>query len=580
MESEFSFEQEASFDAMYRIFDCWSGLPYTATGRNRFESAWREAKSKFLELLGPTGRITLTGTTEVTRHDGSIVLETTRTWLNKKYEELPGTRDIDAIRAKDLIETLIYGGGPYLAITPMEVAENRLLEPRDDFREGRRGKSIQKGTKLGGFVRMAAEYHGYNEAVADLAIQALSIATSALKNRNYTVVLSVNPLDMLLVSEHTTGWRSCHAAGNGEWATGPLSYMLDDVTAVAYAYETHREMKACGENLPQKVWRQMVYFDFGHRSALMSREYPQEKPGLAHLARKLSAILLAKADGVEIEEGDSPHWLIKAVNGAGCMVRGDEGDDDEYNSYRVGTSYSYNKCGQWHYTDAPTCRVRLQNGTAPRIDVGVEEIVCPLCGAERDDCIGGSCTSLFCPDCFASGTPCYECGHPISDGDIYWVDGDAYCYECFHDNYYYCSRCNAIVFNDDENTGADGGLYCDSCYSDLFDECCECYSTIYLDDAQRDTYDNVYCPRCFEEHTCECSECGEVYPNNETQHEVLDGKEGTVNVCRNCFTGADVVRHCSSCNEYFLVDAMYDVELCTNCHEILVEEEAEAECIA
>ena len=63
-----------------------------------------------------------------------------------------------------------------------------------------------------------------------------SMFVNALKSSG-NVGISINPMDYLLVSSHTTGWRSCHNIINGEYRTGGISYMLDKVSLVGYAYD-------------------------------------------------------------------------------------------------------------------------------------------------------------------------------------------------------------------------------------------------------------------------------------------------------------------------------------------------------
>lgn len=214
------------------------------------------------------------------------------------------------------------------------------------------------------------------ELVIEYIMTIISQVMSCIKRPKGFLVLSINPIDMLLSSAHTSGkWRSCHNIVNGEWRTGPLSYMLDSVSAVAYTYYESGDF-VCDEKIvikdyPKKLWRQMVFFDKDNMSAVMSREYPSAIPSYAYLTRDLAAWVLSEYSG-------KPHdWVVSYS---------EDSLDNCLNSRLA-----------WSYIDDPSSIIKLKNiGKRPYLSVGSMEIPCVICGERRSDY---DSNSHFCENC-------------------------------------------------------------------------------------------------------------------------------------------------------------------------------------
>lgn len=65
---------------------------------------------------------------------------------------------------------------------------------------------------------------------------------------------------------------------------------------------------------------------------------------------------------------------------------------------------------------------------------------------------------------------CCNCEEPVDECDIYHYDGDSYCSDCYHDNYFTCQYCEEAAPNDEANiVMTDGGYgqieetWCDCC---------------------------------------------------------------------------------------------------------------------
>jgi len=460
----------------------------------RFIERWRVAKEPYLSFLGRTGRI----------KEKVFFSAAPDAAMSEFYRLLDAYHGTYAARALE----------DYYRTYPVEwLIDNTLKAAVPDPRPGKEGKLLPAGTKVTRYLEMLVRC--FADEADDLEYELgifrarLSTAIACLKPVQYTLVLSVNPLDMLLASEHTAGgWRSCHAL-DGEYCAGTLSYMLDGVTAIAYAY-TSVDTRLCGSDeyvLPRKVWRQMVYFDLRGQSALLSRQYPADDQRLEKETRRLAAKLLSDYHGAPQK------WLFRTLYAA------NDADTDTASLY----AYSLGKCSNWHYRDTPTSWVRLAGGRPPEVVAGTSVMLCPACGEQRRP-HGGDIERerqfLLCASC--AGDPvCDNCGVRCADdddGDNYGAytgsDGGVYCHGCFHDRFVHCERCGDVIEESDAFR-ADGDWYCDDCYNERYTDCCVCGDPIRRGRETRDDDEDAYCDRCRARYLSYCVLC-DVYHRDDS----------------------------------------------------------------
>lgn len=371
------------------------------------------------------------------------------------------------------------------ACTIEEVADNKLYT-KHTILIGDYEYTAPLGMRLGKFVRGYAKESfmacGITEnEFVDIVVMAASRATEMLRVApGITVVLSVNPLDMLLASNCTTSWTSCHSM-KGRYATGPLSYMVDTCTAIAYAYSDTKKYR--GLMLPRKMWRQMVHFDLEHGSALMLREYPSQHQTSAVGARKLVTSVLAAHHGI------APKILVSYLTSPGRV------------STDTTSDYTCNACPQWAYPDAPTVRVRLESGSAPHVQPGSAAIPCVVCGdlryAGAPDCLEGSCCGGY------SGYTCIECGERLSSAEVRTSlnNDEHYCETCYDNIFVECSYCGAEICRS-ESRYQGGRQYCQRCYTNLFVTCDSCRTAVSVDYV-RTCGGRRYCWACLKNVTWE-----------------------------------------------------------------------------
>lgn len=475
MSNAFDFDIEKSWECVGDVLSNATGENVTVS--SRFKRRWKEAKEHFLRVLGENGRVE----TKVTV---SADVDDARWELSRVLNRIGGTKAEEA-----LVEFIDSGGAVWLLNNRIDVD---IADPRPE----KAGKKLPIGTKATKYLDMLAIKHGVSESLKQALSLEISKVLARLKDEEYTVVLSVNPLDILMASECTSGgWRSCHAL-DGEYCAGTLSYMLDDVTAIAYAYIS-TDTRYYGDEeyvLPRKVWRQMVYFDLPGKSALLSRQYPSENERLEKEARRLAARVLCTLHGAPLT------WRFRTLSDY------NPSDTDTMSS----DAYELKKKSSWHYQDAPTSWVRLPGGTPPRVSVGARTMLCPSCGCVRED---DDHDYLLCDECLGF-TRCYECDDRIYLCDVEEVDGRHYCRNCLEDAFARCCHCGDVFRRNDVSI-VNGDEYCPSCYNKLFVSCCRCCDDVFEEDAVYDHKGNAYCEYCSREYLDYCERCGIYYEGGE-----------------------------------------------------------------
>ena len=312
---------------------------------------------------------------------------------------------------------------------------------------------------------------------------------SAIKfSEKVDIVLSINPVDMLMASVHTTGWRSCHNIIDGEYATGPISYVLDGVTCIAYATRGADYCDLLKEAWDRKLWRQMVFIDKNNLSAIFSRQYPQESVLLEKETRRLVAKVLSEYGGVAYK------WKYLNMAG-GCSMSADEESDAERRGHNVEI------CGEWMYSgDAFSGRIKMSEGGAnPDILVGVTEIICPVCGEYRssDDYYDDQRSDISC--CGGPWVYCACCDSRIHEEDCIRTHyEDPICEYCYDRYYTTCSDCGEIYHRED-TWYVDGEVVCTDCIqSDAYSECWQCGEVHYTDNMTYAEGKGYFCYYCAE----------------------------------------------------------------------------------
>ena len=314
-----------------------------------------------------------------------------------------------------------------------------------------------EGEKTSRFVRKLCKAYGWDKFEGfekEYAKYADAINPTIVKR---TTVISVNPLDYLTMS-FGNSWASCHTIDKnnvrekpnsyeGQYCSGTLSYMLDETSVVVYTLPDNYEGKPEEQ---EKITRCM--FHYGEDKLIQGRMYPQTNDGNCEVSKELRMIV----QKVFAECLDIPnYWIVK--KGTDCCEEYIESEGTHYRDYE-------------HFE---TCNVSIPKGKENRETIIVgHDPICPCCGCEHQDS-----EHLLCEDCDESHLYCYDCGRLISEDEVYWIDGEAYCCDCvtycdFHREYE-LNRYNSfvevsgygIVCEDGRDRGIEEGTFdvCNGC---------------------------------------------------------------------------------------------------------------------
>jgi hypothetical protein len=155
-------------------------------------------------------------------------------------------------------------------VTTKEIMDNELSEDRVFFQT-----KFSKGMKISRIL---------GKLLPKSMVHRIQTAFSMLVQKfivQGTAVISIDPIDYITMSSNRSGWRSCHAL-DGEYRTGTLAYMEDEVTAIAYvktsdvSYQDVVRGETVTYSFANKMWRQVVLFPSNSQDkyAIQSRQYP------------------------------------------------------------------------------------------------------------------------------------------------------------------------------------------------------------------------------------------------------------------------------------------------------------------
>lgn len=305
---------------------------------------------------------------------------------------------------------------------------------------------------------------------------------SPLKIKRHTV-LSLNPLDYLLMSKGNS-WTSCHSIiDRGCYSSGTISYMLDGTSMVLYTVDSSYNGNDYYDQ--PKINRQM--FHWAEEKLVQGRLYPQSNDSGSKDAYDAYRAIVQK---IISEIYDFPNrW--KVTHGANAAR--------QY-IYSEGTHYT-DYC---YYDNCTLSRVR-DSENENCFTVGHEPI-CIDCG-EYHDCE----ESINC--CTGRGYICADCGEWISEDDIYWVNDNPYCSNCVT----WCESCNEYELNNNVTYIEREDRYvCLYCLENYYTCCDECGEYVKKDCITYIEGEDIYvCDDCLSDCFERCSECGNYFRSTE-----------------------------------------------------------------
>ena len=123
-------------------------------------------------------------------------------------------------------------------------------------------KAIQRVVKAANFPKMQL-FEDFRNAISNL---------NANKSMKTTLVLSINPIDFMTMSDNNCDWSSCMSwSHEGMYSTGTIEMMNSNVAAVAYLESTTPYVVG-DYTAPNKSWRSLVFI---HKDIIIvGKNYP------------------------------------------------------------------------------------------------------------------------------------------------------------------------------------------------------------------------------------------------------------------------------------------------------------------
>jgi len=194
-----------------------------------------------------------------------------------------------------------------------------------------------------------------------------------------SLVVSIDPVDILFMSKNNSGWHSCHniydeGGGHGCYAGGIFSYIEDKATLISYrCSDTIAEYNIGKYKVEDisKSWRELLFCNPDNFYFVASRQYPYDDELLTSQVR-----ILLETQVSEYMNVPNKWTIIHDDNLARKVVRNESGKILHYNDVLLYTSKHYPIL----YNRSLTANMSPKEFTDLfSIVVGAESI-CPVCG--------------------------------------------------------------------------------------------------------------------------------------------------------------------------------------------------------
>ncbi len=353
-----------------------------------------------------------------------------------------------------------------------------------------------------------------------------------------TLVLSANPLDILLISE-SASFKSCHClAEDASCRSGALQYLLDGFTAVAYFYKEERKYKATGARLPHKLWRRLVFFGSG--GAVLSRQYPTSGAAPDGAKSALDEAVAATLDG-----GDNPpeKWgTVKAIHLQG------QPNSSPVSSPAGGPKLAYVDC---IYSHGGHLVFLGDDPKWPSLSLA-KTVPCP-------NCVSGEltlCNRLRCLDCSAEA--CSHCGEKFQADALVRHCGEKFCNLCYGELFYSCGLCGTstrrsespsqAVIRPNPGWGGERNVSaCPCCVKTRCRGCHSCKAPTYASDLVLVGTVEL-CRVCLKKETRTCNMCDGRFAKDSGRFvEVQWHHDCRVEMCGSCVEA--LCKECPRCHE-------------------------------
>lgn len=387
---------------------------------NEWVNRWRRAKSWFIDYFGGTSYT----------YPEPLTFEMDEESKQEAFDIFGNKADY---RLQDFLFSIGY----------KDFFANHLSEPYEN---------IPAGTK----VLKAFKYFIDDENEVRHWQDKASMVIQSNKIEGY-LTLSVDPVDFLSSSENAENWRSCHAL-DGDYRVGNVSYMLDNSTCIAYiSSKEEKQFQRFPFMWNSKKWRCLFFFSNDRDMVFAGRPYPfSSKPIIDAVKDKIFD---------PVFHIQYTNWYDKSMS-----YNGDLAVSQDY--YAVGNSIiPANKLiidpgNPLHYNDLlfssfykPYYAYRksdwlshpnyICNERTIRVEVGTDNIPCPICGRALME--SGSFICDHCERTYGTRDDdewgyCHNCGDHIPADDLYWDPDETMllCESCYNELVHECAKCHHV----------------------------------------------------------------------------------------------------------------------------------------
>ena len=306
---------------------------------------------------------------------------------------------------------------------------------------------------------------------------------------NGILCFSIHPLDFLSLSENDHQWRSCHAL-DGDYRAGNLSYMLDGSTFICYVRSvdgnTHRL-----PNFPEDVlwnskkWRRLFFLSDDKTMMFAGRPYPFDVADSLEIVKEKCNLFFRKdypcnsfwgdwyhgSPTISLNKDDNLHPDADRWYFTGDVLKTDNKlffEPEEplhFNDLTLSSCYT-----PWYCYRTSMFRTLTGFTNSDTVFHIGHEVPCPVCGSrflyQHDVMMCNKCWKEYQED----SLPDYQCSccGTVIRGDVFWVEDEPLCEDCYDNETTCCDNCGERTFNEQIHYDRVRNLYlCKWCFDDI-----------------------------------------------------------------------------------------------------------------
>jgi len=316
----------------------------------------------------------------------------------------------------------------YIRNLKEEELKNNKIKNEDKLLVRNKKVSL-KGWKVTKAIKTLLSITGADQSVINNIITDFSKLIQSWKTKG-TFVLSIDPIDYVLMSESGGDWSSCHGFG-GCHQGGTLSYMTDDNTIICYLHKDET-FDIYGHKYIKKIWRQVIYLDAEEPACIFSKGYPFRSAANSQVITNMVKSLFPQVEKWKnIEDDEFSEWVTVENH----YFIDKDGEEAEGTIPYIDIFYSSEAAGMLP-ENSEEYSSYMEIGDSP---------ICPVCNI--DYVVNGEL--LTCDECAGrtKTTHCCKCNNELQEKYIFFYDegGNPYCEKCFNEHFTCCPCCKETI---------------------------------------------------------------------------------------------------------------------------------------